>query len=650
MDLRKSFGSRVLVCGLRSVVTRRSPRQSGVGKLGRFFKCSRTNKKNKMVNSIIDLTGSKSRSRSRSKSRSRSRSKSLSPPKVQSRSRSRSTSLSKSRSRSRSKSKSRSPKELVIPIPEELLNDGQSGDCNDEDDPITMKNLKRNFNSRYLLQVPIDAEAKSSRTICFDVRSLCQAVLNKGQNFNPLSNSPFSVKQSKVIINFLGNLLSKLEFKRDDNHLNNKLRDDYILFAEYLGLSDDSVKAYLKGDYSSWMCHIRSHFHDDEGMQGVSIARSLKDLFEKITPLIFERDDVFALKVGMDHGFFSDEDELIFVSNGVQFNQSPLFCSCALGSEKCAKYLISQGADVDKPGFFGLTPLMATYYPSLVLKLKKLESRYHIAFALLEADANINARTSIEWGKKTALFFALDGERQTTDDFILGDLLNLFLRKKYKIDVNLSSNDTGLTPLMLLSAKNYLHTSYEGVKMLLKAGADPDIKDKKGKTALDYAQLRNYNGEYDKQWPFLPPHWPRPKTDEYVKQLINRKKMIKLLAKVTKDGKIRIKSRSRSRSRSPPPLPLIQVQNKLSEAQKLRLSELKFHARNGNFKNSTWGKRALEKFSYEKLFLDKTSDLEDKVQVEMLEFLTKWDQRKLPCPKGEVRDPKTKECRKRLGN
>ena len=29
---------------------------------------------------------------------------------------------------------------------------------------------------------------------------------------------------------------------------------------------------------------------------------------------------------------------------------------------------------------------------------------------------------------------------------------------------------------------------------------------------------------------------------------------------------------------------------------------------------------------------------------------TKWDERKLPCPKGEVRDQKTKECRKRKGN
>jgi hypothetical protein len=60
--------------------------------------------------------------------------------------------------------------------------------------------------------------------------------------------------------------------------------------------------------------------------------------------------------------------------------------------------------------------------------------------------------------------------------------------------------------------------------------------------------------------------------------------------------------------------------------------------------------RAIEKFSSQKLFWDETSDLDDKVQVEMLEFLTKWDERKLPCPKGEVRDPKTKECRKRKGN
>jgi len=537
----------------------------------------------------------------------------------------------------------------VIHIPEELLNDGKSGECNDDDDPITLKNLKKNFNSRYLLQVPIDAEAKSSRTICFDLRSLCEAVLNKKQNFNPLSNSPFSVKQSKVIINFLGNLLSTLEYNR--HHNQNKLRDDLILFAEYLGLKEDPVEAYKEKDYSSWMCHIRSHFGDDEGFQqsGASIAVNLKDLFIKITPLIFERDDVFALKVGMDHGFFSDE---LHDWEGLQ--GSPLFCACAIGSERCAKYLISQGADVDKIGMFSLTPLMATWYSTYVAKFgKKISNRDGIVFALLEADANINARTIIQqWGKKTALFYAFDGEY--TKDFLLGDSLYFFLRKKYKIDVNLQSTDTGLTPLMLLSAKNYLDESYKGIKMLLKAGADPDIKDNFGRTALDLAQLRNYNGEYNKQWPFLPIGWPKFISDRIQKL---RFKLIKLLAKVTKDGKIRIKSesksksrsRSRSRSRSPP-LPIIQIQTKLSEAQKQRLSALRIFATNGNFKNSMWGKRARTKFSYEKLFVDKTSDLEDKVQVEMLEFLTKWDDRKLPCPKGEVRDPQTKECRKRKGN
>ncbi len=533
----------------------------------------------------------------------------------------------------------------MIPIPEELLNDGKSGECNDDDDPITLKNLKRNFNSRYLLQVPIDAEAKSSRTICFDVRSLCEAVLNKGQNFNPLSNSPFSVKQSKVIINFLGNLLSTLEY--NPNPDKNKLRNDYILFAEYLGLKEDPIKAYEDGDYSSWMCHIRSRFVNDEGRV---IAETLQDLFTIITPLIFERDDVFALKVGMDNGLFSDEVTLSWDA----LQGSPLFFACAMGSERCAKYLISQGADVDRPGMFSLTPLMATWSFTFIERFGR-KNRDAIVFALLEADANINAQMSVEYGKRTALSWAL--ENTHAKDFLLSDSFYFFLRKKYKIDLNLQPTDTELlNPLMILSAKNYLIESYEGIKMLLKAGANPDIKDNFGRTALDYAQLRNYNGEYDKKWPFLPPHWPRPKTDAYVKQLINRRKIIKLLEKVTKDGKKRSRSRSRSRSksRSPSPLPIIQVQTKLSEAQKQRLSALKklISRRDiyGNFKNSTWGMRAISKFSSQKLFWDETSDLEDKVQVEMLEFLTKWDERKLPCPKGEVRDQKTKECRERIGN
>jgi hypothetical protein len=135
-----------------------------------------------------------------------------------------------------------------------------------------------------------------------------------------------------------------------------------------------------------------------------------------------------------------------------------------LGSEKCAKYLISQGADVDKPGFAGLTPLMATWFYKFANKLsRKIRNRDAIVFALLEADANINTRNN-EGSGRTALFYALDGKH--AEDFLLGDSLHFFLRKKYKIDVNYSSTDTGLTPLMLLSAKNYL-TEYHHTKSKL---------------------------------------------------------------------------------------------------------------------------------------------------------------------------------------
>ena len=48
--------------------------------------------------------------------------------------------------------------------------------------------------------------------------------------------------------------------------------------------------------------------------------------------------------------------------------------------------------------------------------------------------------------------------------------------------------DNGMTPLHLASLWGYV----EDIKVMLKYGADPTIKDKKGKTALDYAKEKGY--------------------------------------------------------------------------------------------------------------------------------------------------------------
>jgi ankyrin repeat protein len=126
--------------------------------------------------------------------------------------------------------------------------------------------------------------------------------------------------------------------------------------------------------------------------------------------------------------------------------------------------LMKAGSKIEEKDKYGYTPLM--------LALKNNYAYPDIAIALMKYKAGVNA-VYPETGS-TPLIIAL-GEHIVTKPKVIQALLD------FGADVN-AKNITDTTPLM--SAARY--SSEEIVKMLLKAGAVMNVKDRTGKTAEDY--------------------------------------------------------------------------------------------------------------------------------------------------------------------
>ena len=161
----------------------------------------------------------------------------------------------------------------------------------------------------------------------------------------------------------------------------------------------------------------------------------------------------------------------------------------ALGYSTIAKTLIAAGADVNAQDRMNFSPL---HVAAMQHKLKALE-------VLIKAGADVNAVVSEEYHRDSALLLAantstklkkscksvkdIDGAydclqaRDLLSDF--SDGMKLLLDAG--ADPNLA-NSRGITPLMLASKSGYL----EGVKALLKAGADAKTLNKHHNTALHY--------------------------------------------------------------------------------------------------------------------------------------------------------------------
>jgi len=130
-----------------------------------------------------------------------------------------------------------------------------------------------------------------------------------------------------------------------------------------------------------------------------------------------------------------------------------------------ARTLIEAGADVNQPALNGVTPLMAAAFGGHV----------EIASMLIERGAHVDA---VDRLSKNAMTYAA-GEGRT-------DVVRVLLARG--VDPNrVYAND--LTALMWAAGYGRATT----VKVLLEAGARADLRDNRGKTALDIAREQKHD-------------------------------------------------------------------------------------------------------------------------------------------------------------
>jgi len=147
-----------------------------------------------------------------------------------------------------------------------------------------------------------------------------------------------------------------------------------------------------------------------------------------------------------------------------RLGESPLLIVLKKDRIDLARLLIDAGADVNQPALNGVTPLMAAAYGG----------QLEIARALIAKGADVAA---VDRLKKNAITYAA-GEGRT-------EMVKLLIDRG--VDPNgVYAND--LTALMW--AAGYGRT--DTVKLLLAVGAKANLKDNRGKTALDMAREGKY--------------------------------------------------------------------------------------------------------------------------------------------------------------
>ena len=155
---------------------------------------------------------------------------------------------------------------------------------------------------------------------------------------------------------------------------------------------------------------------------------------------------------------------------------TPLMAAITRDHVPTVKALLENGADIEQPGIGDYRPLA----------LAIAEARYEAAKALMDAQPDVSVASGNEGLTPLMIVAAQTGPAEGAM-FLPGstrptDIAKGLLERKAKLDAQ--SND-GMTALMVAAA----HNSPPMIGLLMDAGADPDIKNKRGQTARDVAEL-----------------------------------------------------------------------------------------------------------------------------------------------------------------
>jgi len=155
--------------------------------------------------------------------------------------------------------------------------------------------------------------------------------------------------------------------------------------------------------------------------------------------------------------------------NRVAMHGDPAICRFAgFGRLDVVRYLVDHGAKVDMEGYFGETALGEA----------ARAGRLDLVRYLREKGANPRYRG---YAKQTVLNFAVQCERDNTP------VLEYLAAEGLKAN---TKTDYGLTPLHSVA----LWGNVANAKWLLAHGVDARVKDRQGKTALDYALMAKKQG------------------------------------------------------------------------------------------------------------------------------------------------------------
>lgn len=160
----------------------------------------------------------------------------------------------------------------------------------------------------------------------------------------------------------------------------------------------------------------------------------------------------------------------LLIENGANVNggnysgaESPLTKAARYGYHGIVKYLLDKGADIEIRSQQGNTPLLYAAW----------EGKLEMIKFLVAKGADIQAKNYLNWN---ALMQACVEGHYSVAEFLV----------EKGSELNLIDEEKGVTPLMLAAWK----CSEQIVRLLLKHGADKDIKDKKGESAVEYAMNR----------------------------------------------------------------------------------------------------------------------------------------------------------------